>query len=95
MEKVKEYLKKLIYEKKDVDDWLNGKSPFSQYDGELGWLLSDCNVQDGVDGSWSTYRYEDGGQGCRKIINYADKKCRINSYGNSFTQCHQVSDGET
>jgi hypothetical protein len=26
---------------------------------------------------------------------YADKKCRINTYGDSFTQCHQVSDGET
>lgn len=26
---------------------------------------------------------------------YANKPCRINSYGNSFTQCHQVSDGET
>ncbi len=95
MEKVKEYFKNLIYEKNDVDNWLEGKSPFSQYDGELGWLLSDCNVQDGVNSSWSTYRYENGGQGCRKIINYADKKCRINSYGNSFTQCHQVSDGET
>jgi hypothetical protein len=23
------------------------------------------------------------------------KPCRINTYGNSFTQCHQVSDGET
>ena len=31
----------------------------------------------------------------RKTINYADKKCRINAYGDSFTQCHQVSDGET
>ena len=26
---------------------------------------------------------------------YVDKKCRINTYGDSFTQCHQVSDGET
>lgn len=26
---------------------------------------------------------------------YADQKPRINTYGNSFTQCHQVSDGET
>jgi len=29
------------------------------------------------------------------MINYKHKKCRINCYGNSFTQCHQVSDGET
>jgi hypothetical protein len=26
---------------------------------------------------------------------YTDRPCRINTYGNSFTQCHQVSDGET
>jgi hypothetical protein len=26
---------------------------------------------------------------------YAGKPCRINTYGDSFTQCHQVSDGET
>ena len=29
------------------------------------------------------------------MSNYADKPCRINTYGNSFTQCHQVSDHET
>ncbi len=95
MKKVVGFAKELLYKKEEVDDWLNGKSAFSQYDGELGWLLSDCHVPDGVDGSWSKYSYEDGGKGCRKIINYADKKCRINSYGDSFTQCHQVSDGET
>ena len=95
MEKVKGFAKELLYKKNDVQAWLSGKSPFSQYDGELGWLLSDCYVPDGVDGSWSRYNYEDDGQGSRKIINYADKKCRINTYGDSFTQCHQVSDGET
>lgn len=95
MDKINEFAKELVYKKEEVDDWLNGQSPFSQYDGELGWLLNDCHVPDGVDGSWSTYRYEDGGKGCRKIINYPDKKCRINTYGDSFTQCHQVSDGET
>jgi hypothetical protein len=26
---------------------------------------------------------------------YVGRPCRINSYGDSFTQCHQVSDGET
>ena len=29
------------------------------------------------------------------MINYSDEECRIASYGDSFTQCHQVSDGET
>ena len=26
---------------------------------------------------------------------YVGRPCRINTYGDSFTQCHQVSDGET
>jgi len=95
MNQIKEFAKELLYKKEDVDAWVNGKLPFGQYDSELGWLVKNCRVQDGVDGSWSTYNYEDDGQGCRKIINYADRKCRINSYGDSFTQCHQVSDGET
>ncbi len=95
MNQIKEFAKELLYKKEDVDAWVNGKLPFGQYDSELGWLVKNCRVQDGVDGSWSTYNYEDDGQGCRKIINYADKKCRINSYGDSFTQCHQVSNGET
>ena len=29
------------------------------------------------------------------MIQYRDQPCRINTYGNSYTQCHQVSDGET
>ena len=29
------------------------------------------------------------------MISYADRPCRVNTYGDSFTQCHQVSDGET
>jgi hypothetical protein len=33
--------------------------------------------------------------GARTSFVYAGKKCRINTYGDSFTQCHQVSDTET
>ena len=39
------------------------------------------------------YSYE--ADGARKVINHADKTCRIHTYGNSFTHCDQVSDGET
>ncbi|MHC4369474.1 MAG: hypothetical protein ACYSW8_17830 [Planctomycetota bacterium] len=39
------------------------------------------------------YRFNPGGQ--RRTINFVDRACRINTYGNSFTQCHQVNDGET
>ncbi|MEN8155774.1 MAG: hypothetical protein ABFS10_02395 [Bacteroidota bacterium] len=89
------FAKELVYEKEDVERWLNGMDRWAQYDGELGWLLYSTVVQDGVDSSKCVYTYEDDGQGPRKLINYAGELCRINTYGNSFTQCHQVSDGET
>ncbi len=50
--------------------------------------------RDGMENTLSAYTYEPHG-GHRKMINYADQPCRINTYGNSFTQCAQVSDGET
>ena len=46
------------------------------------------------DGSISTYSYV-GEDGERIMSNYRDRPCRINTYGNSYTQCHQVSDNET
>ncbi len=90
----REYLSKIVYTRQNVDDWFAGRAfPFGKYDGELGWLLRDARFPDGVDGSTSTYRY--GRYDERQTVNYADLPCRINTYGNSFTQGHQVSDGET
>ena len=66
---------------------------WAKFDPELGYVPSDSIQRDGVDGSHTVYRY--GGAGERRLINYADRPCRVNTYGNSFTQCHQVSDGET
>jgi len=66
---------------------------WAKFDPELGYVPSDSVQRDGVDGSRTVYRY--GLAGERKLINYADRPCRVNTYGNSFTQCHQVSDGET
>jgi len=66
---------------------------WAKFDPELGYVPSDSIQRDGVDGSRTVYRYGPAGE--RKLINYADRPCRVNTYGNSFTQCHQVSDGET
>jgi hypothetical protein len=66
---------------------------WAKFDPELGYALKDSIQRDGMDGSRSIYRYGPAGE--RKMIHYADRPCRINTYGNSFTQCHQVSDGET
>ena len=80
--------------KEDLDRFFDeGRNNWARFDPELGYLLHDCTIQDGVDGSVSRYTYGRGGE--RKVIQYGESPCRINTYGNSFTQCHQVSDGET
>jgi hypothetical protein len=91
----KSYLSEILYAREEVDNWLAGKAfPFSKYHPDFGWLLNNASFKDGVDGSVSIYTYA-GVDGERLMSNYADKPCRINTYGNSFTQCHQVSDHET
>ena len=78
----------------EIDRFLDPDAPkWAQFDPELGYLPHDSEVPDGVDGAISTYRY--GRWGERRTIQYADHPCRINTYGDSMTQCHQVSDGET
>lgn len=86
------YLKSILYPPEQVEDWILGRASLGEaYDGELGWVFHDRRVKHGVDGSISTYRYA----GARRTIMYGDNPCRINTYGNSFTHCDQVSDGET
>jgi hypothetical protein len=49
--------------------------------------------RDGIDGSLTISTA--AANGARRSVVYADRPCRLNTYGNSFTQCHQVSDHET
>ena len=91
----KTYLSEILYTKQEVDDWFAGKAfPFSKYHDEFGWLLNNAQFRDGMDNSVSTYTYT-GEDGERMMSNYQHMPCRINTYGNSYTQCHQVSDHET
>ncbi len=48
---------------------------------------------DGLDDSYTLSTVNRDGS--RKNQVYVNRPCRINTYGNSFTQCHQVSDAET
>jgi hypothetical protein len=90
----REMLRGLIYTREEVDAWLAGKAfPFAKYSSEYGWLLRPGLVPEGVDKSLCVYTF--GPLDERITINYRDRPVRINTYGNSYTQCHQVSDGET
>ena len=91
----RDFLRKLLYTREEVDAWLAGNAfPFAKYSSEFGWLLPNARFRDGIDDSISVYTFAQP-DGERKMENYSAKPCRINTYGNSFTQCHQVSDNET
>lgn len=94
MKSVREFLDKAVMKKEHIDRFLDPSAKiWAKFDPELGYLLRNYFMRDGVDGCHTLNRYEQTGQ--RKMVNFPDQKCRINTYGNSFTQCHQVSDGET
>ena len=92
---IREFLKGLLYTRQEVDDYFADRAfPFSKHSPEFGWLLRDSFFRDGMNNSISVYHFVQP-DGERKMSNYGNQPCRINTYGNSFTQCHQVSDHET
>lgn len=94
-EEIRVFLGGLLYTREEVDDYFADRAfPFSKHSPEFGWLLRDAYFKDGVNGSISVYHFAKP-DGERIMTNHADQPCRINTYGNSFTQCHQVSDHET
>ncbi len=87
-----QYLKESAVSRELIDRFLRGPS-WAQFDSELGYILGNYLPADGIDGSATLSTVQSNG--ARTSFMYAGKKCRINTYGDSFTQCHQVSDGET
>ena len=89
-----EYLRSLTYSRQELDDWFAGRVyPFSKYDGEFGYLHRSGSRTDGIIDSTCTYSYDEND--ARRMTAFADKDCRINTYGNSFTNCDQVNDDQT
>jgi hypothetical protein len=86
------YLRDSAVPRNVIDGFLRGPS-WARFDPELGYVLGNFLPTDGIDGSAtiSTARPD----GARTSFMYVGRTCRINTYGDSFTQCHQVSDGET
>lgn len=89
-----QYLRNSVLSKEVIDVFLDPSQPsWAQFDPEVGYILGNAMPRDGLDGSFTISTVQKNG--ARTARAYVDKKCRINTYGNSFTQCHQVSDGET
>ena len=99
--RAREYLRSLMPTRQQVDDFIQGRQGPQKlscnqgwlFDDELGWILCDSVRPRSVDGSSGYYSYE--ADGARKVINGVGKPSRLHTYGNSFTHCDQVSDGET
>ena len=87
-----DHIRANVPSKAEIDVFLHGAS-WAQFDPEVGYILGNFMPRDGLDGS-STFSTVQS-NGARTSLIYLNKTCRINTYGNSFTQCHQVSDGET
>ena len=87
-----QYIRENIPAKAAIDIFLNELS-WAKFDPETGYKLGNYMPHDGLDKS-STISTSNLG-GTRTSFVYANKPCRINTYGDSFTQCHQVSDAET
>jgi hypothetical protein len=87
-----EYLRNSVLTKEEVDVFLNENS-WAQFDPDVGYIMGNYMPRDGIDNSYTISTVQGNGQ--RTSHMYSNKPCRINTYGNSFTQCHQASDGET
>jgi hypothetical protein len=70
-----------------------GRPSWAAFDPVSGYRLADFTPHDGIDGSMTISTV--GPTSARRQYAYTTLPCRINTYGDSFTQCQQVSDGET
>jgi len=94
MASYEQYLRESAVTKDVIDTFLDSSQPsWARFDPEVGYVLGNSLPRDGMDGCYTISTAQENG--ARTAHMYADKKCRLNTYGNSFTQCHQVSDGET
>ncbi len=86
------YLESLMPDRAEVDAFLAGSGGV-RFDGELGWIQATTTRQDGVSRSKTFCQYES--DHARRVVHHAGLDGRLHAFGDSFTHCDQVSDGET
>jgi hypothetical protein len=87
-----EYLRKSAVPREVIDQFIHDPK-WAAFDSELGWILHNSFVQWGIDESRTLETFLPSGARSRFL--YGKRQPRINTYGNSFTESNQVSDGET
>src|SRR6185503_914700 len=88
------YLRRSVVDKKTLEVFLDPKQlSWAKFDPITGYRLGNYLPKDGINQSSTISTSQSNGM--RTAHAYVDKPCRINTYGDSFTLCHQVSDSET
>ncbi len=88
------YLRESAVDKNTLDVFVDpDQYSWAQFDAEMGYIVGKYMPRDGISRSSTISTSQPNGARTSRI--YTNRPCRINTYGNSFTQCHQVSDGET
>ncbi len=89
-----QYIRDSVVTREEIDIFLDPTAPsWAQFDAELGYTLGNSMPRDGIDASSTISTVQKNGARAAQL--YADKPCRINTYGNSFTLCQQVNNEET
>ncbi len=92
---IKHLLHTAAYHPIEINRYMDPRNPaILEFDAELGYLHRNHCMQDGMEGTITSGTYDPKGKN-RSMVHYADQPCRINTYGDSYTQGAQVSDGET
>ena len=89
-----QFIRASVARREELDAFLSPDQPtWAKFDPELGYVLGHSMPRDGLDGCLTISNA--GADGARRSVVYADRPCRIHTFGDSFTLCHQVSDHET
>jgi hypothetical protein len=88
----KQYIEGHIPSKAIIDTFLIGNC-WAKFDPELGYTLGNYLPHEGINNSSNISTSQP--DGTRTSFVYKNRPCRINTYGDSFTQCQQVNDSET
>src|SRR5687768_1825025 len=76
-QQIRGYLRPLLLSREDVDLWLKQQAfPFAKYDIQLGYLHTDREFPEGMDGAVCRYRYDK--LDARRMFAHAGEPCRIN-----------------
>lgn len=88
------WIRSRTHSREHLDHFLNGASNnVMQFDPDVGYIPKRGVTVEGMNGSRASYSY--GPWDERRQLNGLTAPCRINTYGDSFTQCSQTNDGET